>query len=94
MLKGHEELQRKARAAERLDSLRQMAGTLKHEINNPLAVISMQVELLIRKYPDEPKLAKVMEMVERIRVLVQVLQKMRESAQEEYPGGDSILKLT
>jgi GAF domain-containing protein len=94
VLKGHEELQRKARAAERLDSLRQMAGTLKHEINNPLAVISMQVELLIRKYPDEPKLAKVMEMVERIRVLVQVLQKMRESTQEEYPGGDSILKLT
>jgi signal transduction histidine kinase len=78
---------------ERLDSLRQMAGTLKHEINNPLAVISMQVELLIRKYPEEPKLAKVMEMVERIRVLVQVLQKMRESTTEEYPGGDSILKL-
>ena len=93
VLKGHEELQRKARAVERLDSLRQMAGTLKHEINNPLAVISMQVELLIRKYPDEPKLTKVMEMVERIRVLVQVLQKMRESTTEEYPGGDSILKL-
>ena len=93
VLKGHEELQRKAWAVERLDSLRQMAGTLKHEINNPLAVISMQVELLIRKYPDEPKLAKVMEMVERIRVLVQVLQKMRESTTEEYPGGDSILKL-
>jgi hypothetical protein len=94
VLKGHEELQRRARAAERLDSLRQMAGTLKHEINNPLAVISMQVELLIRKYPEEAKLAKVLEMVERIRVLVQVLQKMRESNQEDYPGGDSILKLT
>jgi len=93
VLKGHQELQRKALAVERLDSLRQMAGTLKHEINNPLAVISMQVELLIRKYPEEPKLAKVMEMVERIRVLVQVLQKMRESTTEEYPGGDSILKL-
>ena len=93
VLKGHEELQRKARAVERLDSLRQMAGTLKHEINNPLAVISMQVELLIRKYPEEAKLVKVMEMVERIRVLVQVLQKMRESTTEEYPGGDSIIKL-
>jgi len=93
VLKGHEELQRKALAVERLESLRQMAGTLKHEINNPLAVISMQVELLIRKYPEEPKLSKVMEMVERIRVLVQVLQKMRESTPEEYPGGDSILKL-
>ena len=93
VLKGHEELQRKALAVERLDSLRQMAGTLKHEINNPLAVISLQVELLIRKYPDEPKLAKVMEMVERIQVLMQVLQKMRESTPEEYPGGASILKL-
>ena len=93
VLKGHEELQRKAQAAERLDSLRRMAGTLKHEINNPLAVISMQVELLLRKYPEEAKLAKVMEMVERIRVLVQVLQKMRESSPEEYPGGDSILKV-
>ena len=71
-----------------------MAGTLKHEINNPLAVISMQIELLARKYPEEPKLLKVMEMVERIRVLVQVLQKMREASTEDYPGGGaSILKL-
>jgi signal transduction histidine kinase len=94
VLKGHDELQKKALAAERLDSLRQMAGTLKHEINNPLAVISMQIELLSRKYPEEPKLAKVMEMVERIRVLVQVLQKMRESSVEEYPGGgETILRL-
>jgi hypothetical protein len=93
VLKGHDELQRKARAAERLDSLRQMAGTLKHEINNPLAVISMQIELLARKYPDEVKLQKIMEMVERIRVLVQVLQKMREASTEDYPGGASILKL-
>jgi hypothetical protein len=54
----------------------------------------MQVELLLRKYPEEPKLAKVMEMVERIRVLMQVLQKMRETAPEDYPGGDSILKLS
>ncbi|BDU76489.1 GAF domain-containing protein [Mesoterricola sediminis] len=93
VLRGHDELQRKARAAERLDSFRQMAGTLKHEINNPLAVISMQVELLARKYPEEPKLQKVMEMVERIRVLVQVLQRMREATTEDYPGGASILKL-
>ena len=93
VLKGHDELQRKALAAERLDSLRQMAGTLKHEINNPLAVISMQIELLARKYPEEPKLEKVMEMVERIRVLVQVLQRMREASTEDYPGGESILKL-
>lgn len=93
VLRGHDELQRKARAAERLDSLRQMAGTLKHEINNPLAVISMQIELLARKYPDEPKLQKVMEMVERIRVLVQVLQRMREASTEDYPGGESIFKL-
>ena len=87
VLKGHDELQRKAMAAERLDSLRQMAGTLKHEINNPLAVISMQIELLLRKYPEEPKLDKVMEMVERIRVLVQVLQKMRENSVDDLPGG-------
>jgi hypothetical protein len=95
VLKGHDELQRKALAAERLDSLRQMAGTLKHEINNPLAVISMQIELLLRKYPEEPKLSKVMEMVERIRVLVQVLQQMRENSAEEAPGrlGGSALKL-
>jgi len=94
VLKGHEELQRKALAAERLDSFRQMAGSLKHEINNPLAVISMQVELLERKYPEEPKFAKIGEMVERIRGLMQVLQQMRESATEDYPGGSSILKLS
>jgi hypothetical protein len=34
-----------------------------------------------------------MEMVERIRVLVQVLQKMREASSEDYPGGSSIFKL-
>lgn len=93
VLRGHDELLRKARAAERLDSLRKMAGTLKHEINNPLAVISMQIELLGRKYPEEPKLQKIMEMVERIEGLVQVLQKMREASTEDYPGGESILKL-
>jgi hypothetical protein len=94
VLKGHDELQRKALAAERLDSFRQMAGTLKHEINNPLAIISLQVELLQRKYPEEPKLGKIAEMVERIRGLMQVLQKMREAPVEDYPDGTSILKLS
>ncbi len=93
VLKGHEELQRKALAAERLDSFRQMAGTLKHEINNPLAIISLQVELLERKYPEESKLGKIGEMIERIRALMQVLQKMREMPVEDYPDGSSILKL-
>jgi len=93
VLKGHEELQRKALAAERLDTFRQMAGTLKHEINNPLAVISMQVELLERKYPEEAKLVKIGAMVERIRGLLTVLQEMRESPTAEYPGGGSIVKL-
>lgn len=94
VLKGHEELQRKALAAERLDSIRKMAGTLKHEINNPLAIISMQVELLQRKYPEEAKLGKIDEMVSRIRDLMQVLQKMREAPIEDYPDGSSIMKLS
>lgn len=94
VLKGHDELHRKALAAERLDNFRQMAGTLKHEINNPLAVISMQIELLERKYPDEVKFAKINEMIERIRGLMQVLQKMREAPVEEYPGGGNIVKLS
>ncbi len=93
VLRGHDDLQRKARAAERLDSFRQLAGTLKHEINNPLAVISMQVELLQRKYPEEAKLAKIGEMVERIRILVQVLQKMREAATVDYADGSAIVQL-
>ena len=54
----------------------------------------MQVELLERKYPEEPKLAKIGEMVERIRGLVQVLQKMREMPVEGYADGSSILKLS
>jgi GAF domain-containing protein len=93
VLRGHTELQQRALAAERLDSFRQMAGTLKHEINNPLAIISMQVEMLQRKYPEEVKLAKIGEMVDRIRALVQVLQKMRETPTEDYADGSSILKL-
>ncbi len=93
VLKGHQDLQRQALASERLESFKQMAGTLKHEINNPLAVISMQVELLQRKYEDEPKLQKIGEMVDRIRGLVQVLQKMREATSEEYPGGGTIIRL-
>jgi GAF domain-containing protein len=93
VLKGHEELQRKAMAAERLDSIRKMAGTLKHEINNPLAIISMQVELLQRKYPEEPKFVKIDEMVGRIRDLMQVLQKMREAPDEDYPGGGNIVRI-
>lgn len=93
VLRGHEELQEKALAAERLDSFRQMAGTLKHEINNPLAVISMQVEMLAMKYPEEPRLKKIEEMVERIQGLLQVLQKMREATPEAYADGSKILKL-
>jgi GAF domain-containing protein len=93
VLRGHTELQQRALAAERLESFRQMAGTLKHEINNPLAIISMQVEMLQRKYPEEMKLAKIGEMVDRIRALVQVLQKMRETPTEDYADGSSILKL-
>lgn len=94
VLKGQAELQKKALASERLDSIRQMAGTLKHEINNPLAVISMQIEMLQRKYPEEPKLEKIEGMVERIRQLVQMLQKMREAASTDYADGSSILKLS
>ena len=93
VLRGHTALQQRALAAERLESFRQMAGTLKHEINNPLAIISMQVEMLQRKYPEEVKLAKIGEMVDRIRALVQVLQKMRETPTEDYADGSSILKL-
>ncbi|MBK9795888.1 MAG: FHA domain-containing protein [Holophagaceae bacterium] len=93
VLRGHTELQQRALATERLESFRQMAGTLKHEINNPLAIISMQVEMLQRKYPEEVKLAKIGEMVDRIRALVQVLQKMRETPTEDYADGSSILRL-
>lgn len=93
VLRSHEELQKKALNAERLDSFRMMAGTLKHEINNPLAVMSMQIELLERKYPAEPKLAKIAEMIERIQGLIQVLQKMREATPEAYADGSKILKL-
>lgn len=93
-LRGHEELQKKALAAERLDSFRQMAGTLKHEINNPLAVISMQVEMLQMKLPEEARLKKIEEMVERIQGLLQVLQKMREATPEAYADGSKILKLS
>ncbi|HZU53080.1 MAG TPA: histidine kinase dimerization/phospho-acceptor domain-containing protein [Holophagaceae bacterium] len=92
-LRRHRDLQRKGRASERLETVRQMAGTLKHEINNPLAVISLQNELLQRKYPDEPKLAKIAEQVQRIQSLMQVLQQMREPGDEDYPGGTNILKL-
>jgi two-component sensor histidine kinase len=84
---------REALAAGRLESFRQMAGTLKHEINNPLAVISMQVEMLQRKYPEEVRLAKIGEMADRIRDLVKVLQKMREAPPEGYADGSNILKL-
>lgn len=93
VLRGHQELQERALQAERLDTFRQMAGTLKHEINNPLAIISMQVEMLQRKYPDEPKLGKIGDMVDRIRDLVGVLQKMREMKLEDYADGSSIMKL-
>lgn len=92
VLRSHQELQRKARSAERLSTFKQMAGALKHEINNPLAVISLQVELLQRKFTDEPKLEKIAEQVDRIQALLQVLQKMREADTEAYPGGGSIMK--
>lgn len=66
-----------AKESERLASVGRLAGTVAHEINNPLAAIAMRVEMLEQDLADRPDavahLAVVKEQCDRIRLSIQQL---------------------
>ncbi len=45
------ELERKAREADKLNALAQLAASLAHEINNPLTAVKMNIQLLSKQMP-------------------------------------------
>ena len=49
---------RRARNGERLATIGQIAATIGHELRNPLAVIDSSLALLRRRVPEDPRIAK------------------------------------
>ena len=54
-------------AQESLQSLRSEIREVKHDLNNILSVATLQVEMLEREFPGHPKVAKVLESLDRLR---------------------------
>lgn len=71
------EQRRQLESSARLKSLGEMAGSIAHEINNPLAVIMARAELISRGSQDNPLLKKnaetIMKTAERITSIVKAL---------------------
>jgi PAS domain S-box-containing protein len=87
------------RQAEALLSVTRLAHTAAHEINNPLAAIVGQLQLLVRQRDDDPELAarlqRTLESVWRIRDIVARMQRItRLELVDQSPGLPEILDLT
>jgi CheY-like chemotaxis protein len=90
-------IQRKARAAqqdlireERQSALDQLALTLRHEINNPLAALCAYAELLLTELKEPPELRHRVEQIyqaaKRIQDVVRKTEHVRDELQEYQPG--------
>ena len=66
--------------AERMDAAQELAGSVAHAINNPLAALIGHVEMMLEGQPDsDPKLERVLQLGQRIRAVVgRTLQLSRE----------------
>ncbi len=54
----------------RADAVSEMAASMAHEIGNPLNALSLNLQLLKRKYPDEPDLAVGQRELERLNGII------------------------
>lgn len=81
----------------RLEMLGQVALTLNHELNNAMAIIELQLELLHRSSKGDPKqekyLRQIRESLERMQQTVDSLKRVRRIVLTDYVGGVKMLDL-
>lgn len=92
------QLQKEKLKAERLQAVLETAATVNHEINNPLAVILGNAELLLMKKKDltpelEAKLKIIVESALRIKKVTTELLKLVEPITVEYPSGMKMIDI-
>jgi GAF domain-containing protein len=81
--------------AERLRGITETVGTLNHEVNNPLAAIVGNAQLLLRE-PTLPadvadKVQRILDAAERIQMVTGKMANLIEATSVTYPGNQTIL---
>jgi hypothetical protein len=86
-----EDYDRALRTAERLATLGQFAGTLAHEMRNPLAVLSTSSHLLRRNAGDQPNVLRHVDRIERqIAVCGQIVDDLLALARDRPPSFETV----
>ncbi|MBK8592396.1 MAG: histidine kinase [Sandaracinaceae bacterium] len=86
-----EDYDRALRTAERLATLGQFAGTLAHEMRNPLAVLSTSSHLLRRNAGDQPNVLRHVDRIERqISVCGQIVDDLLALARDRPPSFETV----
>jgi K+-sensing histidine kinase KdpD len=85
--------------AERLRGITETVGTLNHEINNPLAAIAGNAQLLLMKAESLPpgaadKIARILEAARRIQSVTGKMANLIHATSVRYPGDETILDLS
>lgn len=83
--------------AEQMKVAYQLAATIAHEFNNPLAIVQMALDLYAQQHPEETKpnelLVRIPSQVDRMKRLVQKLLSIKEIREIDYAGGSKILDI-
>jgi signal transduction histidine kinase len=91
------EAQARRLESERLRAVHETVGALSHEINNPLATISGNAQLLLRDETLDPglreKIQRILTASQRIESVTRRMSNLIQTASMSYPG-DTILDLT
>lgn len=81
----------------RLQASAQMAGTAAHELNQPLSVISINGDMLLRNFPqNDPRREQVitmLEQVERMAKIVKMMSQITDYQTQQYLGETDIIDL-
>lgn len=94
---GEKEIQDRQMQTKRLETANQIAATIAHEFNQPLAILRIIADLAFLDNLDEKEkrrhLEGILPQVERMQQLVKKLLKLKEFREIDYAGGMKILDL-
>jgi GAF domain-containing protein len=85
--------------AERLRGVAETVGALNHEVNNPLAAIAGNAQLLLRRVGDLPegaaeKVGRILEAARRIQSVTSKMANLIHATSMRYPGNEAILDVS